>query len=203
MKRCHKKKHDYRNPIVIVCEGELEYFYFKRIRPLYLPGNSGGNRPIVEPICAGGKTRRSIVDVAAKQQSQSIRQVWCVMDIENPASKDLAAAVKAAEKHNICLALTNPCFDAWALAHLEPLTGVSDRSRDGYKQALKDRIGRGFSKKCAESFVDEILGKGYCNIANAVKYLSVQPNHQSVLNAGVASTNLQTLIKQAFPSLPI
>lgn len=59
----------------------------------------------------------NLVKYAAKlrdQYREEFQSVWCVVDVDN---FDIAAAVKAADRARVNLAVSNPCFELWLLLH--------------------------------------------------------------------------------------
>ena len=45
-------------------------------------------------------------------------QIWCVLDMEGPENlKSMNEAIGLAQKNNIRLCLSNPCFEIWLLSH--------------------------------------------------------------------------------------
>ncbi len=166
MKRINKPK-DYRKPVLIVCEGELESFYFKALESQYQ-----GDR-YFDIRCNGGKGPQSIVGRAVGLRRGDYPEAWCVMDVEDPGAKGLARAVSKAKKHKISLALTNPSFDAWALAHFAVVLPEGARSVANYKYALHKKLGRPFRESYGEKFALEVIDENCCNIQQAEKHITL------------------------------
>lgn len=59
-------------------------------------------------------------------------QVWCLVDVDDHTTLGQAAA--EARKADIQLAVSNPCFELWALLHLEDRRGHIERN------ALRERL---------------------------------------------------------------
>lgn len=60
----------------------------------------------------------SLVKAAVKHVgNEEIDQVWCVFDVESPPHPNLVEAVALAERHDVRLAVSNPCFELWLLLH--------------------------------------------------------------------------------------
>lgn len=107
--------------VLIVCEGiETEPNYFedlkredvvlKELSIKVVPGHGGSRQQIVQR--AVNLKHRSHVDYD---------EVWCVMDTERlnnvETRQDYRAALKITADHGIQMALSNPAFEVWLLAH--------------------------------------------------------------------------------------
>jgi hypothetical protein len=116
---------------LIVCEGEVtEPRYFRRLRHLLrslieleiLPG--GDPKTLVERAVQ----KRKEADNAASQKHDrylAYDQVWCVCDVdEHPRLND---ALQQARDNGIAVALSNPCFELWALLHFQDQTAHIER----------------------------------------------------------------------------
>jgi RloB-like protein len=109
--------------ILVVCEG-------RRTEPLYLrrfQHHVRNPRLHVEAIGPAG-VPLSVVEVAITRKQQAEReaerqrdenlrwdQVWAVFDIDQ--HPNVAEARQLASEHAISLAVSNPCFELWALLH--------------------------------------------------------------------------------------
>lgn len=134
---------------LVVCEGEVtEPRYFRQLRHLLkslidleiLPG--GDPKILVERAVL----KRSEADKAASQKHDSYLaydQVWCVCDVdEHPRLND---ALQQARDNGIDAAVSNPCFELWALLHFQDQTAHIERGAvqhlcrehmPGYKKEL-------------------------------------------------------------------
>jgi hypothetical protein len=116
---------------LIVCEGEVtEPRYFRQMRHLLkslieleiLPG--GDPKILVERAVQ----RRKEADKAANQKHDSYLtydQVWCVCDVDEHSR--LNDALQQARDNGIDVALSNPCFELWALLHFQDQTAYIER----------------------------------------------------------------------------
>jgi hypothetical protein len=107
--------------ILIVCEGkETEPNYFRGLRDedavrqnfsvVVQKGKGGSCTAVVEQAIAEMEK--------AKGRGEDFDEVWCVFDVERPDQQEqVSKARKLAEKHGIRLALSNPSFEVWLLAH--------------------------------------------------------------------------------------
>ncbi|HVT15348.1 MAG TPA: RloB family protein [Thermoanaerobaculia bacterium] len=122
--RRRKPQREPRHRILIVCEG-------KRTEPGYFDALRVKFRAVVDlEVEPGGATPKKLVELAlarkkeAKRAARSQRdrflrydEVWCVFDTdEHPY---LADARQQALTHGIDLAVSNPCFELWALLHFQ------------------------------------------------------------------------------------
>jgi hypothetical protein len=66
---------------------------------------------------------------AVRQRDENLRwdEVWGVFDIDEHAHLDEAR--KLAQTHGIDLAVSNPCFELWALLHFQDQRGHIERQR--------------------------------------------------------------------------
>ena len=116
---------------LIVCEGQVtEPRYFSRLRHLLrslveleiLPG--GDPKKLVERAVQ----KKSEADAAASRKKDSYLtydKVWCVCDVdEHPRLND---ALQQARDNGIDVALSNPCFELWALLHFQDQTAHIER----------------------------------------------------------------------------
>jgi hypothetical protein len=116
---------DPKRRILIVCEGEAtEPGYFKafqhevrnRLVHVEVSTETGVPRTVVEIA----RRLKNEAEVAAKQQhDQNLRwdEVWGVFDVD--AHPKLDEARELAKAHAIELAISNPCFELWALLHFQ------------------------------------------------------------------------------------
>lgn len=56
----------------------------------------------------------------ARLEGDAFDEVWCVMDVENPAPHpSLEEALRLARRNRIRCALSNPCFELWLILHFD------------------------------------------------------------------------------------
>lgn len=124
-----------RRRILVLCEGqETEPGYLKAIRSQF-------RHHLVEIVVEGyGEDPKALVQkaVAAKREAERearrrddaflrYDQVWCVFDVDDHAR--LADAFQQARAHGIELAVSNPCFELWALLHFQDQTAFVGRAK--------------------------------------------------------------------------
>lgn len=143
--RRRKPRRDPRRRFLIICEGErTEPGYFRALRVKF--------RAIADlKIEPGGATPKTLVDRAVTKKKEAEREarsqrdrflrydeVWCVFDIdEHPHLDD---ARQKAQAHGIGLAISNPCFELWALLHFQEQSAFVERQevRTRLKKHLPD-----------------------------------------------------------------
>jgi RloB-like protein len=119
--------------VLIVCEGGVtEAGYFRDLRRAF-------RNPLVEvEIDDAGGVPKTLVGRAAARMKEAKRkaktrsdeflsydEVWCVFDVdEHPHLLD---ARQQARDNGIDLAISNPCFELWALLHFQAQTGFLER----------------------------------------------------------------------------
>jgi hypothetical protein len=116
---------------LIVCEGEVtERYYFNDLRHL--------RRSLVELQIEPGGTPKTLVERAVefkkaaeraakttKDENLKYDATWCVFDVdEHPY---LAEAQQQARDNGISVAVSNPCFELWALLHFQDQRAHIDR----------------------------------------------------------------------------
>jgi hypothetical protein len=119
-----RRRKPFREPkprILIVCEGT-------RTEPEYFTDLRNRERSLVELVIEAGGTPKTLVERAVALKKESKRQakkdpnlgyehVWCVFDVdEHPY---VAEAQQQARDNKIDVAISNPCFELWALLHFQ------------------------------------------------------------------------------------
>ena len=141
--------------MLIVCEGEAtEPTYFNaitnhlRLAAITVRGAKGSApMTVVQDAVESKLHREQIADQSASTAPYD--QVWCVLDVDqHPKLKD---ALALAEKHQINVALSNPCFEFWLLLHFGRFA-TTGQSRNQIQRELKRHI-PGYCK-----------GGNYCNL---------------------------------------
>lgn len=108
---------------LLVCEGAVtEPCYFNELRHLY--------RSLIDLDIVPGGTPKTVVERAVDIKKESERaakrekddnlrydKIWCVFDVdEHPF---LPEAQQQAKDNRIAVAISNPCFELWALLHFQ------------------------------------------------------------------------------------
>jgi hypothetical protein len=132
-----------RRRILVVCEGEVT-------EPKYFRGLRRKHNPALEiEIDEQHGTPKTLVARAARRKKEAAREatrqrdaflaydeVWCVFDVDDHPL--LADAKQQARDNGISLAISNPCFELWALLHFCDQTAAQPRQR--IRQLLKAYI---------------------------------------------------------------
>jgi RloB-like protein len=121
--------------ILIICEGRVtEAGYFKDLRRAFrnplveveIDDQKGVPKTLVERAAV----RKKAAERDAKSQRDeflSYDEVWCVFDVdEHPHLSD---ARQQARDNGIDLAISNPCFELWALLHFQDHSAFVERKR--------------------------------------------------------------------------
>jgi hypothetical protein len=130
----------------VVCEGEVtEPKYFRALGRLF-------HNPALEiEIDDQHGTPKTLVARAARRKKDAARdaqrqrddflaydEVWCVFDVDDHPL--LAEARQQARDNGISLAISNPCFELWALLHFDDQTAAETRQK--VRDLLKRHIPR-------------------------------------------------------------
>ena len=122
--------------ILIVCEGkETEPNYFDQLKR-----DEPTRQHFTIKVKRGkGGSRQQIAQFAVDRKNDfgaDYDQVWCVMDVESSQSLDvMQEALDLLKSESISLALSNPAFEVWLLAHFEK-TGAVFLNCDAVKKRL-------------------------------------------------------------------
>ncbi|HYO51384.1 RloB family protein [Archangium sp.] len=130
--------------ILIVCEGqETERGYFKGFQHevrnprvhVEVAGETGEPLQVVQVAV---RRKDEAASEARQQRDENLRwdEVWGVFDVDEHARLD--AARQLARKNGIDLAISNPCFELWALLHFQEQQAHIER--DKAKAALQRHL---------------------------------------------------------------
>jgi len=130
--------------LLVVCEGKkTEVRYFEDLRravrsslvDVEIHDEHGVPKTLVE--CAVRKMKEADKD-AKRQRDENLKynSVWCVFDVDEHPS--LPEAKQQAQAHNVRLAVSNPCFELWALLHFQDQSAELDRHQA--RQRLKKHL---------------------------------------------------------------
>jgi len=108
---------------LIVCEGRVtELCYFRELThqdriPVSLQFESGATPKTLVETAARMKRDAESAAKRARDQNLKFDEVWCVFDVdEHPY---LPEAKQQARDNGIKTAVSNPCFELWALLHFQ------------------------------------------------------------------------------------
>lgn len=151
-----------RRRILVFCEGkETESGYLRALRKEL-------RSPLVEIVIEGyGEDPKALVERAVARKREAERearrkgdpesfldQVWCVFDVDDHTR--LVEVRQQARANGIELAVSNPCFELWALLHFQEQTAFLNREKvrsflkrhlADYRKALPfDRLWPGYEE---------------------------------------------------------
>lgn len=107
--------------MLVVCEGvETEHRYFEAMRR-----QQGLISVTIEIVPAGRQSERLVAQAVTLRRQRErqpdalpYEEVWCVFDREAAHEPpDFPAAIVRADREQIGLAVSNPCFEYWYLLH--------------------------------------------------------------------------------------
>ena len=118
---------------LIVCEGTVtEPYYFRAVRHV--------ERSLIELQIVPGSTPKAIVERAVKLKKQADRdakrsaddnlkydETWCVLDVDDHLL--IAEAQEQAKANGVEVAISNPCFELWALLHFQDQRAHIERGK--------------------------------------------------------------------------
>jgi RloB-like protein len=119
--------------LLVCCEGEVtEPCYFKALK------NEERNRLVKVVVYPGGATPKTLVEKAIEKKREAehearrqkddylrYNEVWCVFDVDQ--HPNIPDAKQQARDNGIKLAISNPCFELWALLHFQDQRAYIDR----------------------------------------------------------------------------
>ncbi len=86
-----------------------------------------------------------LVEQAVKRaRDPEVDECWCVFDVEWPRNHpNLVEAVDLAQRHDVRLAISNPCFEVWLILHHRDHTAFLDTAgADKLSRRLDGRPGK-------------------------------------------------------------
>lgn len=134
-----KRRQEHRAPrqrFLVLSEGdrtEPDYFRWlrdqlgSRLLRIEPKGGDGTSDPL-RLVRKAAKLQADAAQRAHRQKDTFLAydQVWCLVDVDDHTTLEQAAA--EARKADIQLAVSNPCFELWALLHLEDQQGHIERN---------------------------------------------------------------------------
>lgn len=148
--------------ILVLCEGKTtEPGYFRAFQAAFrnrlvrvdIEGHGNDPKALVERAVLL-KKEANLRSRKAQDANFSYDQIWCVFDVDDHAR--LADARQQARDNGIELAVSNPCFELWALLHIQEQTAYLAREKvrsllkkhlPDYKKALPfDRLWPGYQE---------------------------------------------------------
>lgn len=148
-----RKSREAKKIFLIVCEGTTEEKYFTEFR--INKRLSSVTVDIIPSKKAGGTDSRTLVEFAIDKKRDNIYEhIWCVFDCDE--NKNIEATFQIAQKEDIQIAFSNPCFELWILLHYQDHRAFVERDKiipmikkyikdydktmDGLYEKTKDKI---------------------------------------------------------------
>ena len=118
---------------LVFCEGtRTEPDYIKALRQEPAVRDSASVDIRID-LSASGAVPLTLVNAAAEARTRTSREqgevdeVWCLFDVEWPRNHpDLPEAKARADRSDVRLAISNPCFELWLALHFEDHTAPLD-----------------------------------------------------------------------------
>jgi len=161
---------------LIVCEGQkTERIYFGK----YRERNSGliiftPNTTVTDPINLVKFTLNQINKYDLDFEHGD--QVWCVFDTDKNTNENINQARLIAEKNNINLCMSNPCFELWYLLHYcyfdQKISNID------LQKTLEKHI-QNYDK--LKDYFNSLLGKRNIAIDNAKKLIKKHQAEKTML----------------------
>jgi len=183
-----------RRSVLIVCEGYLETSYFTALQS---HGNVNRNY-ILRIYCArGGKHATVVKETIKYEKSGHYRKndIWCIFDTESgPESDQLEQSLQTCKQREFNVGLSNPCFNIWALAHLQRVNGHTTPQES--LRDLESAVGGRLQVRDTDWVLDRIIGKDFSKVINAMQ--NIQPFSENKLEQIIVnnpSTNVGSLVR--------
>jgi hypothetical protein len=118
---------------LIVCEGtKTEPAYFREMRhlersPIELELSTEGVPKTLVERAVAMKKRAEVNAKSQKDENLNYDHVWCVFDVDEHSF--VPEAKQQARDNGIEIALSNPCFELWALLHFRDQRAHIERGR--------------------------------------------------------------------------
>ncbi len=130
-----------RKSILIVCEGEkTEPIYFNSLKEVLrlimvdveIVGEGAAPITVVNRAIARREERKQIVKKSLTKTEYEV--IYCVIDVDTHETLD--QTIDKARGNEICVILSNPCFEYWYILHFRKTSAPFNRSQDT-KAALR------------------------------------------------------------------
>jgi len=140
----YKRREAFKEPrksTLIVCEGEkTEPIYFNALKEtlrlimvdVEIVGEGGAPITVVNRAIALRKERKQIAKKSLTKTEYEV--IYCVVDVDTHETLD--QAIDKARGNEICVILSNPCFEYWYILHFRK-TSAPFSSSQNVKSALR------------------------------------------------------------------
>ena len=142
----YKRRESFKEPrksILIVCEGEkTEPIYFNALKEtlrlimvdVEIVGEGGAPITVVNRAIALREERKQIAKKSLTKTEYEV--IYCVIDVDTHETLD--QTIDKARGNEICVILSNPCFEYWYILHFRKTSAPFNRSQDA-KSALRQQ----------------------------------------------------------------
>jgi hypothetical protein len=188
--------------VLIVCEGkETEPNYFRGLRDEETVREKFS---VVVQKGKGGSCLDVVQQAAAEKEKAATRgeefdEVWCVFDVERAEQRQQVTKARAlAEKHGILLALSNPSFEVWLLAHFvrtKRSFADCDRVIEELNKHWRREFGQDYEKN-DEQLYSRLANRTQTAIDNAKKVREQDWGSSSDLLDCNSATDVYLLVKR-------
>lgn len=179
---------DPRPRILVLCEGQVtEHEYLEAFRleeqnqlvEVEVDNQGGSPKTLVERAAL---RKKDAAQDAERMRDDNLKydKVWCVFDVDNHPK--LLDARQQARDNNICLAISNPCFELWLLLHFCDHTAHVERKPAA---SLLRKYIKGYNKHVPF----DVLRDGYGEAVGRAQHL--EKRHSE---AGPAGDNPSTTV---------
>jgi len=140
----YKRREAFREPrrsILIVCEGEkTEPIYFNALKEklrlimvdVEIVGEGGAPITVVDHAIELREERKQIAKKSLIKTEYEV--IYCVIDVDRHETLD--QTIDKARGNEICVILSNPCFEYWYILHFRKTSAPFNTSQDA-KSALR------------------------------------------------------------------
>ncbi len=151
-----------RIPLLLVCEGWLESSYFHAIAR----HPEVRKRYALDVRCSRGGRHPKVFELARRLSDG--HETWCIFDVESDDERaKVQATIKKCQRRKFHVGLSNPCFNVWALGHLQAMPNgptTPDQSRRDLMSALRGSL----DPRNVDWVLERILGgNNFANIQSA------------------------------------
>lgn len=133
-----------RRTLVVFCEGEAsEPDYLNGLKRLPEIRDSTAIDIEIDP--GQGVPLTLVRRAVERSRDDEVDECWCVFDVEWPQHHpNLLEARELAVRHDIRLAVSNPCFELWLILHLQKQSGfLTTAQAEHLSRGLDGRRGKG------------------------------------------------------------
>lgn len=108
----------------------------------------------------------------SKAKNTTYERMWAVIDVDSYKKSQVNGAIQRAKELDICIAVSNECYELWILLHFIPISAHHDRVELNKK--LDFHFLKNFKKeysKSSEDVYELIIGKQKEALSNAKKLM--------------------------------